>query len=153
MTGLALRRADAGARSLIGLFLAEVVSTTGTEMTAIALPWFVLVSTRSPTRMGAVLAAEFLGISLLGLWGGPVATFLGPRRMMIFSDLARAVLVGSVPLLFWAGTLSFPLLLVIGLLVGAFFPAYSSSQRLLLAAITGDDELRLTRAGGLLGAR
>jgi len=31
-------------------------------MTAIALPWFVLVSTGSPTRMGAVLATEFVGL-------------------------------------------------------------------------------------------
>jgi hypothetical protein len=56
------RRTDIHARPLTGLFLAEVISTTGTEMTAIALPWFVLVSTGSPTRMGAVLAAEFVGL-------------------------------------------------------------------------------------------
>jgi hypothetical protein len=145
-------RTDAGGRPLVGLLLAEVVSTTGTEMTAIALPWFVLVSTGSPTRMGAVLAAEFVGIAVLGLWGGRVATVLGPRSTMLASDLARAALVALVPLLVGVHRLSFPVLLLIGLLVGAFFPAYSSSQRLLLAAIVRDDELRLTRAGGLLGA-
>src|SRR5207244_1353639 len=40
------------ARPLTGLLAADVISTTGTEMTAVALPWFVLVSTGSPTRMG-----------------------------------------------------------------------------------------------------
>ena len=77
---------------MAGLFAAEVISTTGTEMTAIALPWFVLVSTGSPTRMGAVLAAEFVGMSILGLWGGKAATVLGSRRMMLVSDLIREAL-------------------------------------------------------------
>jgi MFS family permease len=139
-------------RPLTGLAVAEVISTTGTEMTAIALPWFVLVSTGSPTRMGAVLAAEFIGMTVLGLWGGPVAGALGPRRTMLFSDLARAVLVALVPLLHWAGALSFPVLLIVGFVVGGFFPAYTSSQRLVLAGIVGDDELRLTRVGGLLSS-
>ncbi len=139
-------------RPLAGLFAAEVISTTGTEMTAIALPWFVLVSTGSPTRMGAVLAAEFVGMTVLGLWGGRAATVLGPRRLMLVSDLARAVLVALIPIGYWTGLLSFPLLLTVGIAVGAFFPAYSSSQRLVLAAVVGEDELRLTRAGGLMGS-
>jgi MFS family permease len=137
---------------LAGLFAAEVISTTGTEMTAIALPWFVLVSTGSSTRMGAVLAAEFVGMSILGLWGGKAATVLGSRRMMLLSDLIRAGLVGLIPLLYWAGALSFPVVLAGGFAVGAFFPGYTSSQRLVLAGILGDDELRLTRVGGLMGS-
>ncbi len=140
------------ARSLAGLFAADVISTTGSEMTAVALPWFVLVSTHSPARMGAVLAAEFVGMSVLGLWGGRVATVLGPRRMMLGSDLARAVLVGLVPVLYRIGVLNLGLLLALGFLVGAFFPAYSSSQRLVLAGLVGDDELRITRVGGLMGS-
>ncbi len=140
------------ARPLAGLFAADVISTAGTEMTAVALPWFVLVSTGSATRMGAVLAAEFVGMSVLGLWGGRAATLLGPRRMMLVSDLTRAGLVALIPILYWAGALSFPLLLVVGFTVGSFFPGYSTSQRLVLAGIVGDDELRITRAGGLMNS-
>lgn len=139
-------------RPLSGLIAADVVSTTGTEMTAVALPWFVLVTTHSPTRMGAVLAAEFVGMTVLGLWGGRIATVLGAWRMMLACDLVRAVLVGLVPLAYWLGVLSFPLILVIGTAVGAFFPAYSSAQRLLLAEVVDDDELRLTRVAGLMNS-
>ncbi|OLB82512.1 MAG: hypothetical protein AUI14_00550 [Actinobacteria bacterium 13_2_20CM_2_71_6] len=137
---------------LTGLLAADVISTTGTEMTAVALPWFVLVATGSPAQMGAVLAAEFVGMAVLGLWGGRAATLLGPRRMMLASDLVRAVLIALIPLLYWAGALSFPVVLVVGFVVGAFFPGYSSSQRLVMAGIVGDDELRLTRAGGLMNS-
>jgi MFS family permease len=124
----------------------------GSEMTAIALPWFVLTTTGSPARMGAVLAAEFLGMALLGIWGGRVATVVGPRRMMLGSDLSRAVLIALVPVLYWLGALSLPVIMLIGLVVGGFFPAYSSSQRLVIAGLVGDDELRLARLGGLLGS-
>jgi hypothetical protein len=37
---------------------AELVSLTGTSMTFVALPWFVLATTGSAARMGWVLAAE-----------------------------------------------------------------------------------------------
>jgi predicted MFS family arabinose efflux permease len=57
-----------------------------------------------------------------------------------------------VPVLHWAGLLSFPVLVAVGLTIGATFPAHQSSQRLLLAATVGDAETTLTRAGGVLGA-
>ena len=139
-------------RALSGLITADVVSTLGSEMTTVALPWFVLVTTGSPARMGAVLAAEFAGLTVLGLFSGRAATALGPRRTMLGSDLARAGLVALIPLLFTVGLLSFPVILVIAFVVGGFFPSYQSSSRLILAGLVEDDELRLTRVGGLLNA-
>jgi MFS family permease len=139
-------------RPVAGLVAADVISTAGTEMTAIALPWFVLVTTGSPARMGVVLAAEFVGLTVLGLVGARVATVVGPRRLMLGSDLTRAVLIAAIPLLSWLDLLSFPVILAIGFLVGGFFPAYQSSSQIIQAGLVNDDEVRLTRLGGLLGA-
>jgi MFS family permease len=116
------------------------------------LPWFVLVTTGSPARMGVVLAAEFVGLTVLGLVGARVATAVGPRRLMLGSDLTRAVLIAAIPLLSWLGLLSFPVILGIGFVVGGFFPAYQSSSQIIQAGLVNDDEVRLTRLGGLLGA-
>jgi MFS family permease len=140
------------ARPLSGLIAADVISTLGTEMTAVALPWFVLVTTGSPARMGAVLAAEFAGLTLLGLASGRTATRLGPRHTMLGSDLARAALVALIPALYALGLLSFPAILVIAFVVGGFFPSYQSSSRLIVAGLVKDDEVRMTRIGGLLNA-
>jgi MFS family permease len=139
-------------RPLTGLAVADIISTTGTEMTAVALPWFVLVTTGSPARMGVVLAAEFAGLTLLGLIGGRVATALGPRRLMLSSDLGRAGLIALIPVLSYFSALSFPVILAIGFVIGGFFPAYQSAGRILLADLVADDELRMTRVGGLLNA-
>jgi hypothetical protein len=40
-------------------------------MTFLALPWFVLVTTGSATKMSIVLAVEILPIALLGIPSGP----------------------------------------------------------------------------------
>ncbi len=38
-------------RSALALLVAELVSTTGIQMTFVALPWFVLVTTGSVAKM------------------------------------------------------------------------------------------------------
>jgi predicted MFS family arabinose efflux permease len=102
--------------------------------------------------MGVVMAAEFGGMAILGIPSGRVATAIGPRRSMLISDVVRAPLVALVPVLHWAGVLTLPIIVVVGFAVGAFFPAYASSQRLVLTGLVGEDELQLTRVDGLLGS-
>src|ERR671936_3017879 len=133
-------------RAIAALLSAEVISTTGTEITAIALPWFVLVTTGSPTRMGTVLAAGFLGMALLGIPSGRVATALGPRPTMLLADVTCGAAIAAIPALDWTGSLSFPVIVAAASVVGGFFPAYGASQSLLLASLTGDDETRLLPA-------
>jgi hypothetical protein len=138
-------------RSLRALLVAEIVSTTGTQMTWVALPWFVLTTTGSAARMGIVLAVEAASVGLLGLFGGAIADRLGPRRTMLISDAARAPLMGAVPVLHLLGLLSFPLLLVLVFAYGAFVAPYFGSQRALLADLVGDEAL-LGEATALLQA-
>ena len=54
-------------RSVFALLSAEIISSLGAQMTFLALPWFVLTTTCSTTRMGMVLAAELLPIAILGI--------------------------------------------------------------------------------------
>ena len=54
-------------RGLAALIVAEIVSSLGSRITFLALPWFVLVTTGSAARMGIVLAVEMAPIALLGI--------------------------------------------------------------------------------------
>jgi hypothetical protein len=141
--------ATRGLRPLIG---AEILSTTGAAMTALALPWLVLTSTGSPTRAGIVAAVEWVPMALLGIPSGAVATRLGPRRTMIACDLARAPLVSAIPVLHWLGALDFGVLLAIAFLLGAFFPAHLASQRAILPHLLGEASGDVTRGNAVLGA-
>jgi MFS family permease len=140
------------ARGLRPLLCAEIVSTTGAAMTAIALPWLVLTTTGSPARAGLVAAAEWVPMALLGIPSGSVAARLGPRRTMILCDAARVPIVASVPLLHWAGALDFGVLLVLAFMVGAFLPAHFASQRTMLPSLLGEETDDITRANAVLQA-
>lgn len=141
-------------RSIGALITAQVVSALGTQMTFLALPWFVLETTGSATRMGVVLAVEILPVAVLGIPSGAIVARLGARNTMLLGDLARAPLMVSVPLLHQAGLLTFPLLLVIVALVGVFIAPYFSSQVLVLPEILGDDERLVSQANAIVeGAR
>ena len=137
-------------RGVRPLLLAEVVSSLGSQMTFLALPWFVLATTGSPTRMGIVLAAQLLPVGLLGIPSGSVVGRLGARRTMLVGDAARAPLLVAIPLLYAADLLSFPLLLVCVFLIGVFIAPYFSAQRLILPELVGEDERVVAEANAFV---
>lgn len=139
-------------RGLLGLLARDVVSSTGSQMTWVALPWFVLTTTGSPARMAVVLAVESASMAFFGFVLGNVFTKLGPRRTMLVADGMRAPLIAVIPVLHWADALSFPLLLGLIAVISAVATPSFASKAALLPDLVGDDETRLTEANALLQA-
>jgi MFS family permease len=139
-------------RGLLGLLLRDIVSLTGSQMTWVALPWFVLTTTGSPTRMAVVLAVEAGSLAIFGFLLGNVVTRLGPRRTMLIADGMRAPLTALIPVLHWADALSFPLLLALIAVISAVVTPSFASKAALLPDLVGEDETRLTEANALLQA-
>jgi MFS family permease len=135
--------------ALRALLVAEVISTTGSQMTWLALPWFVLITTGSPARMSFVVAAELGGYMLLGIPGGSAITRFGARRTMLFCDAMRGPLMLAIPLLHNAGLLSFWLLLLIAATEGALGAPYGGAQRVLIPELLGESEASVGRANAL----
>lgn len=138
-------------RSLIGLFTAEIVSLTGSSMTVLALPWFVLVTTGSTARMGWVLAARMAPLVLFGIPSGQLIARIGAKRAMLISDAARGPLLLIIPLIYWTGHLSFPALLAATFAMGSFTAPYGASSALVVPEVVGDDERLVARAGAIVG--
>jgi MFS family permease len=136
--------------SLAALIAAEIVSSLGSRITFLALPWFVLVTTGSAAKMGIVLAVELAPVTLLGIPSGAVVARLGARRTMQLSDLARVPLMCSIPLLHSAGVLTFPLLLAIVFLIGCFLAPFFASQRVILPELVGEDETTVAQANAVI---
>ena len=57
---------------LVAFLVANVVSICGTRVSAIAIPWFVLVTTGSPVKTGIVALAEMGPLVLVKAVGGPL---------------------------------------------------------------------------------
>jgi predicted MFS family arabinose efflux permease len=74
----------------------------------------------------------------------------GARRTMIVSDLIRAPLLASIPVLHELGRLTFPLLLAIVTSIGVFLAPYFASQRLILPELVGDDEHVVAQANAVV---
>lgn len=137
-------------RSLLALTAGELISQLGSSFSALALPWFVLATTHSSTRMGIVFAVELVPFVLFGLHAGVVVDRLGPRATMLVADLARAPVIAIVPFLHAVGGLSYAVILAVAFVHGLFSTAYFTCQRTAIPAIVGDDEQRIARANSVL---
>jgi MFS family permease len=134
---------------LRALLAAEVISTTGMQMTWLALPWFVLTSTGSPARMTGVMAAELVGFAAAGLPAGALLQKLGARRTMLWGDAVRAPLMLLVPVLHWTGHLHYAALLLLALLLGVVGAPYFTAQKVILPELLGEDETIISQANAL----
>src|SRR5947208_12674296 len=108
-------------------------------MTWLALPWFVLVTTGSATKTSLVMAAELIGLALLGFPGGRLLGRLGARRTMILCDSARAPLMLVIPVLHWTVGISFAVLIAIAFGLGAFAAPYFAGQKVIVPELLGED--------------
>lgn len=86
-------------RPLLALLAASFISTLGNALTVVALPWFVLQTTGSPSQAGLVGFAQILPAFLAGLFGGTLVDRFGYRTMAVISDLVSGTSIVLVPLL------------------------------------------------------
>jgi MFS family permease len=118
--------------SLAALLVASAISQIGDAMALVALPWFVLQSTGSPTLTGIAGAATVLPAFLAGIFGGALIDRVGYRRTSIIADIVSGLAIASIPLLHTSIGLSFPLLIVL-ILLGSLLavPSLSACRSLL----------------------
>ncbi|MFC9294800.1 MFS transporter [Streptomyces sp. NPDC057011] len=84
-------------------WLGQTLSVLGGSVSLLALPLLVLEATGSVVQMGVLtVVSGATGIGT-GMFAGYAVDRVDRRRLMIVCDLARAVLLGAVPLLWWAG--------------------------------------------------
>lgn len=88
-----------GRRPLLALLAAQTVSLLGSQLTVVALPWFVLQTTGSATKTGLTGVAAAVPVALAALFGGQLVDRLGPRRVSITADLAGGLAVALIPTL------------------------------------------------------
>jgi MFS family permease len=129
------------------IVIAEVVSSIGSSMT---LPWFVLLTTGSATKMGLVLGIGSIPFVTLPLPAGSLIARIGARQTMVIADAARLPLLAAIPALYSLDALSFPLLVALVALTNVFLAAHMPAQRLILAELVGDEESLVARANAYL---
>ncbi|GAA3000868.1 MFS transporter [Actinokineospora diospyrosa] len=114
MTGAGTTSTRRVSGTLLTLSSAQTISALGTQVTIVALPLSaVLMLDATPAEMGLLAALAVLPYPVLALWVGAWVDRLRRRRILIATDLCRAVLLGSVPVSALMGTLSMTQLYIV----------------------------------------
>jgi MFS family permease len=118
-----------GRAALITLLSAESISAIGSKMSFLAVPWLVLVTTGSPTKMGLVGLFQTLPYVLAGIFATPLVDRIGMRTVSILNDAACAVLIACIALF---ARHDFLILLGLAALVGSVTGVGDRAKRMLL---------------------
>jgi MFS family permease len=115
----------------------NAISLVGDQVTLIALPLVaVLVLDATAAQMGYLVAAELAPNLLFALHAGAWADRRGRKRQtMIWTDIGRASLIGSIPLAYALDALTFPHMLVVGFLMGTLGVLFNVSYSSLFVAL------------------
>ncbi|HEX8798750.1 MAG TPA: MFS transporter [Terriglobales bacterium] len=90
-------------RNFVLWWTGATLSLLGDQFYVVALPWVVLQLTGSAVAMGMVSMCAGVPRAVLMLMGGAVADRMSARKLMMITAISRALLVGSIGCLLWAG--------------------------------------------------
>ncbi|MFJ4716093.1 MFS transporter [Streptomyces sp. NPDC088785] len=121
---------------------AGTVSDAGSAVTALALPLLALTVLDATAFETALLAAAGqISWLLLSLPAGVVAQHVPLRRLQVGLDLVRFVALGSLPLAWWLGALTYPHLLFAALVTGAATVLFDIGNSTFLPAVVPAGQL------------
>ncbi|MGB1241678.1 MAG: MFS transporter [Chitinophagales bacterium] len=110
-------------RNVFNLFSGQTISQSGDSIFEIALLWMLLELTGSNAATGLIAMSGYLPSLLFGLFSGALVDRFDKRRIMLLADVARAILVLCIPILYYVGGLN-------GLVLGVFTFAIASFNTL-----------------------
>jgi MFS family permease len=137
--------------AFVRVWSAATISVFGSLITGIAFPFVAIEVLGAGAFEIAVLRTLDLGATLIfGFVAGVWVDRLRRRPVLIWADLGRAVLLGSVPVAFVAGVLSFPQLMVVTAAAAVLTTFFDAADNAYLPAIVERD--RLVEANSALRA-
>lgn len=143
-----MKTARADNLPILALLSANAVSLAGNTLTAIAVPWFVLETTGSAARTGAVAFATLAPTALASVFGGAIVDRVGNRRMSIIADLVSGLTVAVVPLLYRTVGLAFWQLLALMFLGAALDSPGGAARQAIRPDLSARAGWTLERANG-----
>lgn len=124
------------------VFAAAAVSKLGTQVSYLALPLVaVSVLDASSGQVGLLGALSTVAFLLIGLPAGAWLDRARRRAVMVAADVARAVLLGSIPTAWWLGTLTIGQLYAVVLLAGVATVFFDVANQSFLPHLVGRGRL------------
>jgi len=131
---------------ITSLTIAGIVSLTGSMLTSVAIPWFVLQTTNSAAKTGLTGVFATLPYIIGGIFGGTLVDRLGFKRMSVLADLTSGATIALIPLLYHTEGIAFWQLLALTFLANLFNTPGSTARQSLVPALASLAGMRLERA-------
>src|SRR5688572_18884571 len=131
MTSVLLRRN----RDFLLLQIGQLLSSAGTQSTAIAYPLLVLAVTDSAAKAGIVAFARMLPLALFALPAGLAADRWSRKRLMIAADGVRVLAVGSFAAMILLDRVTFWTIPLVAFIEGSGAAVFSAAQPGALRAV------------------
>lgn len=129
-------------RNFTRLWFAAVVSNAGTQITNLALPLTAALTLgATPIQMGLLAMAGSLPNLLFGLFAGVWVDRTRRRPILIWADLGRAVLLGSIPLAALVGSLTFVHLWMVAFASSTLSIFFTIASVAILPSVVKHDQL------------
>jgi len=142
----------------VRFWTASAVSAFGSQVTGLALQIFTAVTlSASATEVGLVNAARWAPYLLFGLVAGVVVDRRRRKPMMVATDLARAVLLGAIPVLYALDQLTILTLCLFVFLVGGLSLLFEAANQSYVPQLVPKELLnagyaRVDQAGAVAGS-
>ena len=138
-------------RAFVRVWTASTVSVFGSLITRIALPLVAILSLGAgPIEVALLRSMDLLATFLVGLVAGAWVDRLRRRPVLIWADLGRAVLLGTIPLAFAFGVLSLWQLIAVAALAGILTTFFDAADNAYLPTVV--ERERLVEANSALAA-
>ena len=115
-------------RDFVLLQTGQLLSTAGTEATAIAYPLLVLATTHSAAQAGIATFARLVPYAVFGLLAGVVADRWNRKTVMIASDLLRALAIASLVVALLLDRLTFAQITIVASIEGTGFVFFNIAE-------------------------
>ena len=134
---------------LYSLFTANIISLVGNIFSTIAIPWFVLQTTRSAAQTGITGFFTILPMVLAGFFGGTLIDRLGYKRTSIIADIASGIATALIPIFYFTIGLEFWQLMVLVFLGALLDTPGNTARHALLPDLATQAGMSIERATSL----
>ena len=134
---------------LFALVAANAISQLGNVIAVVALPWFVLVTTDSPSRAGITAFALTFPMAVGAIVGGPLVDRIGVRRASVAADVGAGAAIAAIPLLHAFDALGFWHLVALAFAASAFEAPGRAARRAMLPELADRAGMARERANSI----
>jgi MFS family permease len=123
------------------LFIGQLVSTLGSQLTVVAIPFQVYAQTHSSLQVGAISVAQLIPLVVGSLIGGSVGDAIDRRILLLVSSVALTFASGALALNSLSSHPSIPILYVISAVAGALSGFSNPARNSVVPLLVGQKNL------------